>query len=193
KARVMLPLNLNQKRLTLAKLEHDRAKGTEKLADLRHDRDVMTIHAPTDGLVYYGQCDRGRWTTAAAMAAKLRKGGNLLPDEVLITIVAPRPLALRASVDEKDLAALTQRAELKGVVTPAFDPDRRLPGRLASIASVPREPGKFEAVIAVEPGEDLAALKPGMAGTIKFVPYRTDDALTAPSTAVFDHDLPRTP
>jgi multidrug efflux pump subunit AcrA (membrane-fusion protein) len=79
------------------------------------------------------------------------------------------------------------------VVTPAFDPDRRLQGRLASIASVPREPGKFEAVVAVEPGEDLAALKPGMAGTIKFVPYRTNDALTVPSTAVFEDELQGTP
>jgi hypothetical protein len=51
KARAMLPLNLNQKRLTLAKLEHDRAKGAERLANLRHDRDAMTIHAPADGLV----------------------------------------------------------------------------------------------------------------------------------------------
>jgi multidrug efflux pump subunit AcrA (membrane-fusion protein) len=32
-----------------------------------------------------------------------------------------------------------------------------------------------------------------MAGTIKFVPYRTDDALTVPSTAVFDDDLQGTP
>src|SRR5262249_30391925 len=89
KARAMLPLNLNQKRLNLAKLEHDRARGTEKLADLRHDRDVMTIHAPTDGLVYYGQGDRGRWTTAAVMAAKLRKGGVRRPNEVFIPVVAP--------------------------------------------------------------------------------------------------------
>jgi multidrug resistance efflux pump len=193
KARAMLPLSLNQKRLTLAKLGHDRTKATEKLADLRRDRDAMTIHATADGLVYYGQCDRGHWTTAAAMSSKLRKGGIIQPDEVLITIVAPRPLAIRAGVDEKDLAALTQRTELKGVVTPAFDPDRRLPGRLTSIVSVPREAGKFEAVIAVEPADDLAALKPGMACSIKLVPYRKTDALTVPSTAVFEDDSEDTP
>ena len=42
KARALLPLNLNQKRLTLAKLRHDQVKSTEKLADLRRDRDEMT-------------------------------------------------------------------------------------------------------------------------------------------------------
>ena len=111
-----------------------------------------------------------------------------MPDEVFMTIVAPRPLAVRASVDEKDLAALTQRAELKGTVISIFDPERRLPARLSSVVPVPHEAGKFEAVITVEVGEDLAALKPGMACSIRFVPYRKDDALTVPSTAVFDDE-----
>jgi multidrug efflux pump subunit AcrA (membrane-fusion protein) len=118
----------------------------------------------------------------------LRKGRVILPDEVFITIVALRPLTVRASLEEKDLAALSQPAELKGTVTPAFDPDRRLPGRLTSILAVPREAGKFEAMVAVEPGEDLAALKPSMSCSIRFVPYRTNDALTVPSSAVFEED-----
>ena len=54
--------------------------------------------------------------------------------------------------------------------------------------SVPREAGKFEAVIAVDIGEDKAAIKPGMACTVKFVPYRKEEALTVPSTAVFDDE-----
>jgi multidrug efflux pump subunit AcrA (membrane-fusion protein) len=188
KVRATLPLNVNQKRLTLAKLSHDLAKGTERLADLRRDRDAMTVHAPADGLVYFGRCDRGHWTSAAAVSAKLHKGGNIMPDEVFITIVAPRPLDVRANVDEKDLAAATQRAELKGMVTSTFDPARRLPARLSSVVPVPHEAGKFEAVIAVEVGENMAALKPGMACSVKFVPYRNNQALTVPSTAVFEDE-----
>jgi multidrug efflux pump subunit AcrA (membrane-fusion protein) len=188
KARATLPLNVSQKRLALAKLKHDIAKGAERLADLRHDRDAMTVHAPADGLVYFGRCERGHWTTSAAISSKLHKGGNILPDEIFMTIVAPRPLDVRASVDEKDLAALTQRAELKGSLTSTFDPGRRLPARLASVLPVPQQAGKFEAVIAVDVGEDIAALKPGMACTVKFVPYRKNDALTVPSSAVFEDD-----
>ena len=74
------------------------------------------------------------------------------------------------------------------MVTSTFDPAQRLPARLSSVVPVPHEAGKFEAVIAVEIGEDLAALKPGMACSIKFVPYRKDDALTVPSTAVFEDE-----
>lgn len=188
KTRNTLPLNLNQKRLALAKLKHDLAKAAERLADLRHDRDAMTVHAPADGLVYFGRCDRGQWTSAGAAAAKLHKGGVIMADEVFMTIVAPRPLDVRANVDEKDLAGLTRKAELKGVVTSTFDPTRRLPGRLASIVPVPHEAGKFEAVISVEIGDDLAALKPGMACSVKFVPYRKDEALTIPALAVFEDE-----
>jgi len=187
KARALLPLNVNQKRLTLAKLKYDHARSAEKLADLRRDRDALTVHAPADGLVYYGRCERGHWS-AAATAPKLHKGGVITPDEVFITIVAPRPVDIRATVDEKDLFTLSQPKELKGLVTPTFDPEHRLPARLTSILPVPREAGKFEAVVAVEIGEDKAAIKPGMACTVKFVPYRKEDALTVPSTAVFEDD-----
>ncbi len=188
KARATLPLNLNQKRLAVAKLKHDLAKGAEKLADLRHDRDAMTVHAPADGLVYFGRCDHGHWASAAAVASKLHWGGTILPDEVFMTIVAPRPVDIRATVDEKDLAALTQRGELKGLATSTLDPARRLPARLSSVVPVPHEAGKFEAVIAVEIGADLALLKPGMACSIKFVPYRKDEALTVPATAMFEDE-----
>jgi len=188
KARATLPLNVSQKRLALAKLKHDLAKGAEKLADLRHDRDAMTVHAPADGLVYFGRCERGHWPSSAAMASKLHKGGNILPDEVFMTIVMARPLDVRANVDEKDLAPLTQRAELKGLVTSTFDPARRLPARLTAVVPIPHEAGKFEAVIGVEVGEELSALKPGMACSVKFVPYRKADALTVPSSAVFEGD-----
>jgi len=188
KARALLPLNLNQKRLTLAKLKYDHAKAAEKLADLRADRETMTVHSPADGLVYYGRAERGQWTSGAATAQKLHKGGIIAPDEVFITVVSPRPVDIRATVEEKDLYALTQPKELKGVVTPTFDPERRLPARLTSVVSVPREPGKFEVVIAVELGTDQTAIKPGMAASVKFIPYRKDDALTVPSTAIFEDD-----
>jgi HlyD family secretion protein len=187
KARELLPLNLNQKRLALAKLKHDHVKSAEKLTDLRRDRDELTVHAPVDGLVYYGRCERGHWS-AAATASKLHKGGTIAADEVFITVVAPRPLEIRAIVDEKELYALTQPNELKGLVTPTFDPDHRLSARLTSMLPVPRETGKFEAVIAVEIGEHDSSIRPGMACTVKFIPYRKEDALTVPSTAVFEDD-----
>jgi HlyD family secretion protein len=188
KARATLPLTLNQKRLALAKLKHDHTRAVEKLADLKHDRELFTVHAPADGLVYYGRNDHGTWPTSAATASRLRRGGTIMPDEVFITVVAPRPLVVRSSVDEKDLHHLSGRAELKGRITPAAEPALSLLARLTSLVSVPREPGKFEVLADVELGPDAALLKPGMACTLKITTYRTGSALTVPSSAVSDEE-----
>ena len=51
----------------------------------------MTVHAPADGFVYFGRCERGHWSAAATAAQKLHKGGSIVADEVFMTVVAPRP------------------------------------------------------------------------------------------------------
>jgi Cu(I)/Ag(I) efflux system membrane fusion protein len=107
---------------------------------------------------------------------------------VFITVVAARPIAIRATVEEKDLAALSRPAELKGRVTPTFDSDLHLAARLAGVLTVPSAPGKFEAMIDAELDDDKAAIKPGMACSVKFTLYRKDVALTVPSGAVFEDD-----
>jgi Cu(I)/Ag(I) efflux system membrane fusion protein len=148
----------------------------------------MVVRSPGDGLVYFGRCDRGQWPSAALTAQKLRKGGVIAPEEVFITIVAVRPVDVRATVDEKDLLALTEPGMIKGSVTPAIDPEHRLPVRLVSVLPVAREPGKFDAVFAIDAGDDKPVIKPGMACSVKLVPYRKRDALTVPATAVFEDD-----
>ncbi len=188
KARATLPLALNQKRLGLAKLKHDQAQAAEKLADLRRDREAMTVHAPADGLVYYGRSEHGNWPAAASLSSKLRKGGVVMADEVLITVVAPRPLIVRGAVEEKDLHSLAGRNVLRGRAAPAADPALALPARLTSLTPVPREPGKFELIADVELGPDAAFIKPGMACSLKFTTYRAHDALTVPSSAVFEDE-----
>jgi multidrug efflux pump subunit AcrA (membrane-fusion protein) len=188
KARATLPLTLNQKRVNLAKLKHDHARTAEKLADLRHDRDLFTIHAPADGLVYYGRDDHGNWPGAGAMASKLRKGGAILADEVFITVVAPRPLVIRSAVDEKELHHLAGRSELKGRATPAAEPALSLPVRLTRLVSAPREPGRFEVLADVELNADAALIKPGMVCNLTFTTYRARDALAVPASAVFQDE-----
>ncbi|MGC8642009.1 MAG: efflux RND transporter periplasmic adaptor subunit, partial [Isosphaeraceae bacterium] len=148
----------------------------------------MTVHSPADGLVYYGRGERGKWSTAAAVGSKLHKGGVILPDEVFITVVAPRPLVIRATVDEKDLHALAGRAELKGHAFPTVDPAMSLVACLAGLTSVPREAGKFDIVADVELGPDAALIRPGMACTLKFVTYRAASALSVPSSAVSEDE-----
>ncbi len=187
KARNILPLALSQKRLALEKMKYERTKAEDKLHKFERDRETMTVKAPADGLVYYGKCLHGKWTSAASMMEKLQRGGILMPDEVFITIVKPRPVFIRAAIEEKDLHLA--RAGMKGKIAPVPYPDLKLGGAIKSISPIPVTPGSFEGIISIEISKEADALKPGMACTIKLVPYVKEDALTVPAGAVFTDDL----
>lgn len=186
KARNGLPLALNQKKLALQKLKYENAKNVERLAKLEKDREGMIVHAPADGIVYYGKCQHGQWTTAAMVTPKLQPGGIVMPDEVLLTVVTPRPFYVEATVEEKDLYRL--KPDLKGKAVLTGFPDVKLPATVKGVSAVPLTPGSFAARVAVEPGQGAEALMPGMACAVKLVVYRKDDALTVPATAVFQDD-----
>jgi multidrug efflux pump subunit AcrA (membrane-fusion protein) len=183
KARAALPLGLIQKRLAVEKMHYERHKAAERLRKLRKDREAMIIKSPADGIVYHSKATRGQWTTAAAMAAKLQRGGTLTPDEVFLTIVKPRPLFMRAAIEEKDLMHVRPAAE--GKCLPASDPEHKLPAKVTTVSAVPITPGSFEAKLHIELGPDAAAIMPGMACTVRLVAYRNDQALTVPAAAGF--------
>ncbi len=184
KARNTLPLSLNQKRLALEKLKHEHAKSAERLAQLKKDRQQMTIKAPVDGIVYYGKYHNGQWTSSA-VAGKLVRGGLLVPEEVILTVVSARPVQVHASVDEKDLHWI--KKGLKGVAIPAGYPDLRLPVELTERSNVPQAGGGFTADFKVD-ADAAEAVVAGMNCTIKLIPYRNDTALTLPSSSVFCDD-----
>jgi multidrug resistance efflux pump len=182
KARATLPLTVNQKRLTLDKMKYDQAKTAERLARLKQDREAMTLKAPADGVVYYGRCVNGQWTTAAAMADKLQRGGQVQPDEILLTVVSPKKLFVRTEVEEKDFHQVKPGMAAK--VVPTGLPDLKIAGKVESVSAIPITPGKFLARVAVEsPGDGPVVA--GMACSVKLVPYLKADALTVPASAVF--------
>jgi RND family efflux transporter MFP subunit len=179
-------LTLTQKRLALEKMKTDHNKTAVRLRKLRKDREAMTLYAPADGIVYYGKCQRGQWNTAA-VAGKLQPRGTLSADDVVITVVKPRPLFVRATIDEKDLPLV--RVGTKGKVTATADPGAKLPARVEKVSAIPVAAGQFEARIAVEVPKDAELLMPGMACKVKLVSYARANALTVPSGAVFSDDL----
>lgn len=187
KARNTLPIALNQKKLGLAKMKYDANKTAERLAKLKRDRDLLTVKAPADGIVYYGRCQHGQWQTASMMQSKLQRGGMLMSDEVIMTIVEPRPLFVRATIEEKDLQHVRQGATAK--VVPATNPDRRIPAKILDVTATPVSPGNFEARVSIELADEDDALVPGMACTVKLIPYRKTEAIAVPTSAVFTEEL----
>lgn len=176
-----LPLLLNQKRLTLEKLKFERERTADKLAKFKRDRDAMVVKASADGIVYFGKCVRGHWSSSS-MESRLQRGGNLMPDEVFLTIVQPRPMFVRAAVEEKDFGSV--HAGLKGKVVSTALPDMKLSGEVDKVAPIPVSAGSFEARIKLGDFKE-PALMPGMACAVKLVTYQKADALTVPTSAVF--------
>jgi multidrug efflux pump subunit AcrA (membrane-fusion protein) len=186
RARSSLPLALNQKRLAFRKQKADLAKSAERLKDLLADREALTVKAPADGVVYYGKAADGEWSGVSSASQKLVPGGNVMPVEVFMTVVQPRPMFVRATVEEKDLHEL--ESGVKGLVKPAGYPDVRLAARLVAINPAPRSSGQFEARVEVEIGDDAPPLAPGMTGSVNLARTIKDEALTLPESAVFTED-----
>jgi multidrug efflux pump subunit AcrA (membrane-fusion protein) len=187
KTKKTLELTTLQKELAFEKQKYDNTKAQERLDNMRKDRDAMTIKAPADGVVYYGKCTKGQWTTASMVAPKLIPGGTVQAEDVLMTIVKPRPLLVRATVEEKDAQYI--HTGVKGKAHAVFNPDLKLTAHVNRIASVPTAPGQFEAVLNIDVAKNANALMPGMACTIKLVPYLKKDALAVPAAAVHSDDV----
>ena len=67
----------------------------------------MVVHAPIDGVVYYGSMNRGRMSDSTTAASRLRPGASALANQVLMTVVATRPLQVSGDLAETDLRYAT--------------------------------------------------------------------------------------
>jgi HlyD family secretion protein len=177
-----LPNALRQKELALAKMRRDRKKDDDKLADLKADLERMTIRAPMDGLVYYGACENGRWTTGAVVAKKLIPGAKLAAKEIIMTIVAPNKLRIQTTAAEKDLAKLG--VGLEGTAEPVSNPDQKFPAKLEELTYIPQPGGGFPATLSVKAAPD-ARLMPGMNCKISFDKETKSRGVLTPKGAVF--------
>ncbi len=184
RAKTTLPLNLAKARLALEKSKHDQERSKDRLTKLRQDRAAMKIVAPCDGVVYYGQCVRGHWATAAT---KYNPGDNLPAHAVFMTVVKPRPLSVRINVAEKELHQLKPGVE--GRAVPAGYPDLRIPAKLSSISKIPVAAGSFDGTATITLPDSAATITAGMACKVNFTAYHKTDALTIPPGALFSEEL----
>jgi RND family efflux transporter MFP subunit len=180
KQKVVQPLLLEKQRLEFEKLKLNRQRAEERLNKLLADRQLMNVRAPVDGIVYYGSCERGRWT--GGTGEELRRGSLLTANKVFMTVVQPRPMHVRAAVSERQLQHA--RAGLQGTVKPTAFPDVRLTAILERVAAVPFGSGSFDARISVAITPQAEALMPGMGCEVRFLAYENKEALTVPPAAL---------
>ena len=187
KDKVELPLALQQQRLELEKTRVQRKRSEEKLDKLLADRKLMTVKSPIDGIVYYGECEQGKFSDSTSLADKLRPDGAILPDQVVMTVVRRRPMFIRATAPEKQLHYL--RPGLTCVAIPTGYPDLRLPATIDHLDDIPMSPGNFDLRLKVTLDREAKWLVPGMTCKIKLTPYLKKDALSLPQKAVMTDEL----
>lgn len=184
KANATLPLQLAQKKLALAKQEHERTESLRRLAELEADRTASTVRAPRAGMVFHGRFRDGTWNTAAVMT-KAVVGQPAQPVELEFTVLDPERLQFRGKIEEKDLHLLA--TGLIGQVEPMGYPNTDVTINLGPFVPLSRE-GSFEAIFAVAAREGGPKLLPGMTGSAHCVVAKRPDAITIPTTAVFRDD-----
>lgn len=163
-----LPLDLEREKIGLEKLKIEQKRDAESFEKLKGDLKLMKLTAPVDGIVYYGKCVRGKWSGASTVADKLIPGATASTG-VLMTIVSPRPLVIRASVEEKDLHWI--KSGMRGTVTPTALPDARATATINEVESIPGVDGNFATEMRVSLTDQMDLLMPGMDCKVELVPY----------------------
>lgn len=186
KATRTVPAEVKKKQIELDKQRLAIKRSQEKLEKLQQDRKLMTVTAPADGYVYYGEWTRGKWSGSDSAASKLVEDGTVSPKSVFMTIVNLRPMRIRVDVPEKKLHLLSRGAQATAV--PTGYPELELTATLQHVSSVPISKGSFEGWFQMALGDDADPVVPGMQCKVTLVAYDKKDAIAVPAGAVFEDD-----
>ncbi len=181
-----LPIDLEREKIGFEKLKVQQKRDLEKFAKIKEDRKLMTIAAPASGIVYFGKCVRGKWSGASTVADKLRPGASASVGP-LMTIVSPRPLQIRSTVEEKSLHWV--KKGMRGTVKPTAIPDGRATATVSEIDVILGVDSKYAATFRVSLNEEMDAIMPGMTCKVKLVPYLKKRTLVIPTKAMKTDEL----
>jgi multidrug efflux pump subunit AcrA (membrane-fusion protein) len=177
-----LPLRVVEAKIALEQAKETLEREKKRLAELEADRALLTIRAPIDGVVYYGEIRRGSWSGTTTSADRLQPGNSADLNKVLMTVVQPRPLSVWAEVPENRVARL--RAGLNGSAETPVLPGAYLPARLAEITAAPIRERTFAARVEVDLPAEAGNVAPGTTCQVTFIPYYKQRTVVVPSTAV---------
>jgi multidrug efflux pump subunit AcrA (membrane-fusion protein) len=156
-------------------------KADKKVNDLRADLDVFAVHAPADGVIYFGQLTGGSWQNSGPKA--LRVGEKAASGQVVMTLVRPSKMRLVVEVPEAKLNWIAPGSEAH--VVPNALPDATVTAKCAEISPTPAKGdagGGYQARFDV-PAIDARVL-PGMKATVRIDAGTAKDVLVVPVSAV---------
>ncbi len=175
-------MGLTRGKYELAKKRDARVNSVQRHAKLVSDRALMVLRAPTDGIVYYGRCVKGKWSEVSSLTTKLRPFGTVSRNTVLMTIVKQRPLHVETKLTEKNLPDF--KTSLAAVITPGADDKLKLPGKITRIQGIPDAANRFAMFLDVDLSDAPEWLVAGMTCQTTVKVYENKSALVIPTNMV---------
>lgn len=155
----------------------------EKFADLKSDKEKLTIHAPADGVVLYGQLVSGGFQASDERA--LRAGEKVGSSAPIFTFYTPGKLRLHAELPEAKFFSIPKNAKAK-LITLAWG-EKALEGKCESKTTVPQNTQQgpvYTLLIDCDKADHL--LRPGMRANFKIEAPETELAVVVPNSAITD-------
>lgn len=171
-----------QREVEVRKAERELAKQRERVDRVRADRAALTVTAPFDGAVYFGQLKEGKWAGTEAMARALKPGEKIPAGQVAMTLVEPAEMRFRAVLREADWARVA--AGMGAEVTASAIPGEIMRGTLESAAETASPDGSFELPVRlVDVNPRIAG---GMRGRARVTVKEVKGAVLVPVGCVFE-------
>jgi HlyD family secretion protein len=153
----------------------------ERLADLKSDREKLTVRAPADGVVLYGQFTGGAFQSADER--NLRPGERIAAQQAVMTFYTPGKLRLH--VDLPEAKFFEAQAGSKATISPVAFTDEKFTGVCDRTAGIPlnTQQGPVYALTISCPELD-AKLVPGMRAKVHVEAPAEGMAVLVPDTAI---------
>ena len=181
--RKIKPAELNRKKLEGRKITEERKQFAINKSKIEKDLKIMqSIKSPSNGVLFWGTFDRGKWSGGNSLKPKLRKGGVLKPFEEFATISPSKRIRARLNLPEKNLHQVSIGHEANLTLTSADE--SKLPSSIKSISKTPVLPGTYDLTADIIVPKGFVPPVPGSACTLECVTYLRKDAITLPSSVI---------
>lgn len=155
----------------------------EHLADLKADKEKLTICAPCDGVVLYGQFAGGGFANFDERA--LRPGEHIAAQQTLMTFYTPGKMRLHLDLPEAKFFQM--RAGATATITPVAFPDDKIEGTCNSAPAIDvntQQGPQYNLTIACKNVDPK--LVPGMRANVRVHSADAQNMVLVPKSAVAD-------
>ena len=155
----------------------------QKLTDLKADLEKLTVRAPADGVVCYGQFTGGAFQGGDARALKV--GERIAPQQVVMTCYTPGKLLVHFDLQEPKYFLVHEG--MKATLTPAAMPELKTDGAFDASPAVPVSgPQGVNYPVTLSMTSVDPKLVPGMRINVHADAVAVENALLVPNSAIAD-------